>query len=506
MHKFPVQNVQHYINGQFVDGVGGKTFENISPFNNQTINAIAEGFKEDIDLAVSAAREAFDKGPWRTMTVEERLTYINRIADLIEENAEEISYLESLDTGLPISQTKKQAARAAENFRFYAEMVKSRLVGEAYQVDNAFINYTIHKPVGVAGLITPWNAPFMLETWKVAPALAMGNTCVLKPAEWSPLTANKLAQIIDEAGLPKGVFNIVHGFGETAGASLVAHPDVQLISFTGETITGAEIVKNGAETMKRFSMELGGKSPAIIFGDADVEKAIDSVIWGIYSFNGERCTANSRLFVQESIINQFVEALKERIQYIKVGDPMDPETEVGPLIHVKHYENVIRYINLAKEEGSEVVSGFIPNELKDGNYVAPTLLLNCTNDMTVAQEEIFGPVMAVIPFKTEEEVLRMANDIKYGLAAYVWTNDMKRGHRLAQAIDSGMVWVNSQNVRDLRIPFGGSKQSGIGREGGHYSFEFYTETQVIHVAIGEQQIPKFGVKKQTKQTEAAAAK
>ena len=503
MPNFPVQNVQHYINGQFVDGVVGRTFENISPFNNKRINDVAEGFKEDIDLAVAAAREAFDHGPWRTMKVEERLNYLLKIADLIEENAEEISYLESLDTGLPISQTKKQAARGAENFRFYVEMVKSRLVGEAYQVDGEFINYTIHKPLGVAGLITPWNAPFMLETWKIAPTLATGNTCVLKPAEWSPLTANKLAQIIDQAGLPKGVFNIVHGFGETAGASLVAHPDVQMISFTGETTTGAEIVKNGADTMKRVSMELGGKSPAIIFADADLEKALDSVIWGIYSFNGERCTSNSRLFVQESIIDQFVESLKERVQNIIVGDPMNPETEVGPLIHRKHYENVSRYLKIAKEEGAEVISGIIPAEFKEGNYIAPTLLLNCTNDMTVAQEEIFGPVMAVIPFKTEEEVLRMANDVKYGLAAYVWTNDMKRGHHLAQSIDSGMVWVNSQNVRDLRIPFGGSKYSGVGREGGHYSFEFYTETQVIHVAIGDHHIPKFGVKKQT---EAAATK
>lgn len=495
MKTYPVTDIQHYINGEFTDGVAGKSFQNINPFNNQPINAIAEGFKEDIDLAVAAAREAFDHGPWKHMTVQKRLSYLVKIADLIEENAEEISYLESLDTGLPISQTKKQAARAAENFRFYAEMVKSRLVGEAYQVDDTFINYTVHKPVGVAGLITPWNAPFMLETWKVAPALATGNTCVLKPAEWSPLTANKLAQIIDQSGLPKGVFNVVHGFGETAGASLVAHPDVQLISFTGETTTGSEIIKNGADTLKRVSMELGGKSPAIIFEDADLEKALDSVIWGIYSFNGERCTSNSRLFVHESIKDQFVESLKERVQNILVGDPMDAETEVGPLIHRQHFGNVSRYLKIAEKEGATIVSGSIPPEFKEGNYIAPTLLLDCTNDMTVAQEEIFGPVMAVIPFSSEEEVLRMANDIKYGLAAFIWTNDMKRGHRLAQSVDSGMVWVNSQNVRDLRIPFGGSKSSGVGREGGHYSFDFYTETQVIHVAIGDHHIPKFGVKK-----------
>ncbi|MGA8943314.1 MAG: 5-carboxymethyl-2-hydroxymuconate semialdehyde dehydrogenase [Thermoactinomyces sp.] len=489
-----LDNVLHYINGQFVEGVAGKSFANLNPATNEVVNKVAEGFAEDVDLAVAAAREAFDHGPWRTMSVKKRLEYIVRIADLIDENAEEISELESLDTGLPISQTRKQAARAAENFRFYAQMVNSRLVGEAYQVENAFVNYTIYKPLGVAGLITPWNAPFMLSTWKVAPALATGNTCVLKPAEWSPLTANKLAQIIDEAGLPKGVFNVVHGFGETAGAALVAHPGVQLISFTGETKTGSEIMKNGADTLKRYSMELGGKSPAIIFPDADLEKALDAVVWGIFSFNGERCTANSRLFVHRSVMDGFVSALKERIEQIVVGDPMDPDTEVGPLIHRKHWQTVMNYIQTAREEGAEVVSGTVPAEFEKGNYVAPTLLLNCTNNMRVAQEEIFGPVLAVIPFESEDEVIRMANDVIYGLAAYVWTSNIKRAHRIAQAIDSGMVWINSQNVRDLRIPFGGSKYSGIGREGGHYSFEFYTEPQVIHVAIGDHPIPRFGTK------------
>jgi 5-carboxymethyl-2-hydroxymuconic-semialdehyde dehydrogenase len=491
-----ISNVLHYINGEFVEGASGNYFENINPFTNEAINEVAEGLKEDIDAAVRAAKEAFDNGPWRTMAVQKRMTYILRIADLIEKYAEEISYLESLDTGLPISQTKKQAARAAENFRFYAEMVKSRMVGEAYHVDGQFLNYTIYKPVGVAGLITPWNAPFMLETWKVAPALATGNTVVLKPAEWSPLTANKLAEIIHEAGLPKGVFNVVHGFGETAGASLVAHPDVRLISFTGETATGSEIIKNSADTLKKTSMELGGKSPVIVFADADLEKALDAVVWGIFSFNGERCTANSRLFLEKSIYDSFVEKLKERVGNISIGDPMDPSTEVGPLIHRKHWETVMNYIKIAKQEGAEVYSADVPEELKKGNFVPPTLLLNCHNSMKVAQEEIFGPVMAVMSFETEEEVIRMANDVKYGLAAYVWTNDIKRGHRIAQSIESGMAWVNSQNVRDLRIPFGGTKYSGIGREGGHYSFDFYTEVQVIHVSIGDHPIPKFGKAKQ----------
>lgn len=490
-----VDDIQLYINGTFVDAKSKKTFENFNPFTNEKINEVAAGDKADIDAAVKAADEAFRKGPWGKMKVSERLSYIHKIADVIDQHIGEIAPLESLDTGLPISQTKNMVARAAQNFRFYAEMVATRMAGEAYQVDDEFLNYTIHKPIGVAGLITPWNAPFMLETWKIAPALATGNTVVLKPAELSPLTANRLAEIIAEAELPNGVFNVVHGFGETAGASLVAHPAVKLISFTGETVTGSDIIKNGADQLKRTSMELGGKSPIIVFDDADFDRALDACTWGIFSFNGERCTENSRLFVHEAIHDKFVEALKERVNNIIVGDPMDEKTQVGPLIHTGHYNKVKSYIELAKEEGAEVISGHVAEEHQKGNFVPPTLLLNVTNDMRVAQEEIFGPVLAVMTFKNEDEVIELANDTKYGLAGYVWTKDIQRAHRVAQAIDSGMLWINSQNVRDLRIPFGGSKSSGIGREGGHYAFDFYTETQVIHVALRDHRIPQFGKKK-----------
>ncbi|MEK3933727.1 5-carboxymethyl-2-hydroxymuconate semialdehyde dehydrogenase [Sporosarcina sp. FSL W7-1349] len=483
-----------YINGEFVPSVDGATIKNINPFTNEQINEVAEGRAEDINKAVAAAREAFDNGPWRTMKLEERLACIYRIADLIDERLPEIAYLESLDTGLPISQTRAMVSRSAENFRFYAQMVKTRLVGDAYQVDEEFINYTIHKPVGVAGLITPWNAPFMLETWKVAPALATGNTVILKPAESSPLTANLLAEIIDKAELPKGVFNVVHGYGETAGDALVRHEDVQLISFTGETTTGSTIIKNSADTLKSCSMELGGKSPIIVFEDADFDRALDAVVWGIFSFNGERCTANSRLFVQESIKDKFVDALKERVKNIRIGDPMDPETEVGALIDKGHWNKVKSYLEIGKEEGCEVFSAEIPEEVSKGNFVAPTLLLNADNSMRVAQEEIFGPVMAVMTFKDEEEAIKLANDINYGLAGYVWTNDIKKGHRVAHAVEAGMLWVNSQNVRDLRTPFGGSKSSGIGREGGHYGFDFYTEQKIVHVSIAEHRIQQFGKK------------
>ncbi|WP_458415307.1 5-carboxymethyl-2-hydroxymuconate semialdehyde dehydrogenase [Schinkia sp. CFF1] len=489
-HK-KLEDIKLYINGQFVDAEAGTTFSNTNPFTNTVINNIAEGRKEDMDKAVAAANEAFKNGPWTRMKLKERVKYINRIADLIDEANDEIAFLESLDTGLPISQTKNQAARAAENFRFYAKMIETKH-GEMFPMDDEFINYTVYKPLGVVGLITPWNAPFMLETWKVAPALATGNTVVLKPAELSPLTANKLAEIIDKAGLPKGVFNVVHGFGETAGDALVKHPDVKAISFTGETTTGSIIIKNSADTLKKTSMELGGKSPLIVFEDADLDRALDAAVWGIFSFNGERCTSNSRVFLHKKIKDKFVEALKQRVINIKIGDPMDPSTQLGPLVEKGHYNKVKSYIEIAKEEGCEVVQGTIPEEVKAGNFVPPTILLNATNDMRVAQEEIFGPVMAVIEFEDEEEVIKAANDVKYGLAGFVWTNNLKRAHRVADVVEAGMIWINAQNVRDLRIPFGGTKDSGIGREGGHYAFEFYTEPKVIHVAIGDHHIPQFG--------------
>jgi len=488
-----VENVKQYINGEFIDSQSGATFENRSPFTNKLINHIAHGHKEEVDDAVKAAKHAFDKGPWGSMKMEDRMKYIYRIADIIDEEIEDIAFLESLDTGLPISQTRKQSARAAENFRFYARVVQTKLHGESYPMDDEFINYTVYEPIGVVGLITPWNAPFMLETWKVAPALATGNTVVLKPAELSPLTANKLAEIIHKAGVPAGVFNVVHGLGETAGAPLVAHRHVKAISFTGETSTGTLIIKNAADTLKKTSMELGGKSPLIVFEDADFERALDAAIWGIFSFNGERCTSNSRVFLHKNIKERFVDQLKQRVVKIKIGDPMDSITELGPLIEAEHVNKVKKYIELAKQEGCEVVQGIVPDELKAGNFVPPTLLLNAKNNMRVCQEEIFGPVMAVIEFEHDEEVIQMANDVRYGLAGYVWTNDLKRAHRVARSIEAGMLWVNAQNVRDLRIPFGGTKDSGIGREGGHYAiFEFYTEPKVIHVAIGDYHIPQFG--------------
>ncbi|HEY3364647.1 MAG TPA: 5-carboxymethyl-2-hydroxymuconate semialdehyde dehydrogenase [Symbiobacteriaceae bacterium] len=487
-----VKPARHFIDGEFVTSLDNGTFLTVNPADRQPITWVSAGQAADIDRAVKAARRAFDEGPWRKLSAADRARALRRIGDLIVKNGAELAYIETLDTGLPIKQARGQAARAADNFYFFAEMA-TRMQGESFPVDGQFLNYTVLRPAGVAGLITPWNTPFMLETWKVAPCLAAGNTCVLKPAEWSPLSASFLARIIQDAELPPGVFNLVNGFGEAAGAPLVAHSLVNLISFTGETTTGMEIIRNGAATLKRYSMELGGKSPAVVFADADLDAALDAVIFGVYSLNGERCTANSRLLVEASIHDEFVARLAERVARIKVGDPFDEATEVGPLIHQDHWERVLGYIDLGCREGAGVVTGGRrPKGLEAGNYVAPTLLTGVRNHMRVAQEEIFGPVMAVIPFTLEAEAIRLANDVKYGLAAYVWTRDLQRGHRVAGALESGMVWLNSHNVRDLRTPFGGMKQSGIGREGGHYSFEFYCEQKTVHVALSPAPCPKFG--------------
>ncbi|MDA8204816.1 MAG: 5-carboxymethyl-2-hydroxymuconate semialdehyde dehydrogenase [Thermaerobacter sp.] len=485
------RRIRHFIDGQFVeDGAGW--FDDLDPYTNQPLAEVAAGDAGVVARAVEAAHHAF-ASVWRPMPGKDRARYLERIADGIIRDREALAALETLDTGIPLRQTLGQIERAAENFRFFAEMA-TRVTGEAFPHPPHFHNYAVREPIGVAGLITPWNTPLMLATWKIAPCLASGDTAVLKPAEWSPLTAERLSRIIQDADLPSGVFNVVHGLGESAGAALVAHARVPLISFTGETTTGQEIMRNGSQHLKRFSMELGGKSPVIVFDDANWERALDAVIFGMFTLNGERCTAGSRVLVQDSIAERFEEALAQRIQAIVVGDPFDPDTELGPLIHPDHWQRVNDYVELADEEGFSVaVGGKRPKSWPQGNFFQATLLTQVEPHMRVAQEEIFGPVLTVLRFRDEDEALRAANDVRYGLAAYVWTRDMERAARVSHSVEAGMVWLNSQNVRDLRTPFGGSKWSGIGREGGMHSFDFYTEWKTVHMALGTHSIPKVGV-------------
>jgi 5-carboxymethyl-2-hydroxymuconic-semialdehyde dehydrogenase len=488
-----VAPARHYIDGAFRDGLEGRTFETLDPATNEPITVAAEGTAPDVEAAVAAARRAFDDGPWRTLSASERAAVLRRIATAIRAHADELIALEVTDVGMPIRQMRGQAARAADNFDYFAGVI-TELAGTAHLVGSDFLNYSVHKPVGVAGLITPWNSPLMLSTWKIAPCLAAGNTCVLKPAEWSPLTASKLAEILDEVGLPPGVFNVVQGFGETAGAPLVAHPGVDIVSFTGETTTGSAIMANGARTLKRYSFELGGKSPVVVFADCDFERAVDGVVYQIFTLNGQRCTAGSRLLVEAPIYDDFVAAVAERARAIRVGDPFDADTELGPLIRPEHHAHVMSFLHSARADGArQLAGGGPPVWAQTGNYLEATLFADVAPQMRIFEEEVFGPVLVATPFGDQDEAVRLANATRYGLAGYVWTSDLRRAHTVAQAIDSGMVWVNAQNVRDLSMPFGGMKDSGIGREGGHYSFEFYCELQAVHIALGEHRIPRLGL-------------
>ena len=483
--------IEHFIGGRQVPSADGATFDVADPVSNTVYAQAAAGGPADIDRAVAAAREAFESGPWPGLAARARAKVLNKIADGIEARGARIAALETFDTGLPVTQAKGQAARAAENFRYFADVIVAQ--HEAAFSQPGQLGYVLRRPAGVAGLITPWNTPFMLESWKLAPALASGCTVLLKPAEWTPLSASLLPEIMTEAGVPDGAFNVVHGMGEDAGAALVAHPDVPLISFTGETTTGKIIMKSAADNLKGLSMELGGKSPCVIFADADLDTAIDSALFGVFSLNGERCTAGSRILAERPVYDEVVARLAERAARVRVGDPSDPVTEVGALVHPEHYARVLDYVDIGVKEGARLVAGGSrPADLPAGNYLAATVFADVKPSMRIFQEEIFGPVAAVTPFDTEEEAIGLANGTRYGLAAYLWTSSLNRAHRVAAAVESGMTWINSHNVRDLRTPFGGVKASGLGREGGQHSIDFYTESRIVHVALGDTHVPRFG--------------
>ncbi|WUS77500.1 5-carboxymethyl-2-hydroxymuconate semialdehyde dehydrogenase [Streptomyces canus] len=481
--------IQHWIGGESVDSADGRTFPVADPVTNTPYAKAAAGGPADVERAVAAAKSAFPA--WASLGNRDRANVLHRIADAVEARHERLASFESYDTGLPITQARGQARRAAENFRYFADVIVA-LGEEAFRQGDEQFSYVVRKPVGVAGLITPWNTPFMLESWKLAPALASGCTLVLKPAEWTPLSASLWPEIFAEAGVPAGVVNIVHGLGEEAGQALVDHPDVPLISFTGSTDTGRHIIRSSAQHLKTTSMELGGKSPVVVFADADLEAALDSAVFGVFSLNGERCTAGSRVLVERQAYEEFTRRLAERADAVRIGPPSDPATEVGALVHPEHYERVLNYVEIGRKEARLVAGGTRPAHLPDGNYLQPTVFAGVPRDARIFQEEIFGPVVAVAPFDDESEAIELANATQFGLAAYIWTSDLKRGHRIAHAVESGMVWINSHNVRDLRTPFGGVKASGVGREGGAHSIDFYTESKIVHVALGDVHTPRFG--------------
>jgi len=453
---------------------------------------VADGGADEVNAAVAAAKAAFPA--WAARPAAERAALMRKVGDLIAQHVPDLARTETQDTGQVIAQTGKQLVpRAADNFYYFAEMC-TRVDGHTYPTPT-HLNYTLYHPVGVCALISPWNVPFMTATWKTAPCLAFGNTAVLKMSELSPMTAARLGELVLEAGVPKGVLNVVHGTGKNAGEPLCAHPDVRAISLTGSTTTGNRIVQ--AAGLKKFSMELGGKSPFVVFDDADLKRALDAAVFMIFSNNGERCTAGSRILVQKSIYADFAARFADRAKRITIGDPLDDKTIVGPMISPQHLAKVRRYIELGPGEGATLLCGGLdapqlPAHLRRGNYVMPTVFGDVDNRMRIAQDEIFGPVACLIPFTDEADAIRIANDIPYGLSSYVWSENLGRAHRVAAAIEAGMCFVNSQNVRDLRQPFGGTKASGVGREGGTWSYEVFLEPKNVAVSLGSHHIPHWG--------------
>lgn len=480
-----MEKILNYINGGLVEPVSKSYIENYEPATGKVYSMIPDSDEQDVKLAASAAKEAFNS--WSTMPKEKRSSIILKIVALIKENLDDLAMAESRDNGKPFWLARQvDIPRAAKNFQFFATGVL-HYASESHSMEKSAINYTLRSPIGVAGCISPWNLPLYLFTWKIAPALAVGNCVVAKPSEITPMTAFKLSELCIQAGLPKGVLNIVHGYGHKVGAAITEHEDIPIISFTGGTVTGAAIAKVAAPMFKKLSLELGGKNPNIIFADCDFEKALNRTLDSSFDNQGQICLCGSRIFIEKSIYEKFKTAFVEKVSQMKVGSPYNEDSRIGALVSQSHMEKVLSYVDLAKEEGGTILTGGkqvkLQGEYSDGWYMEPTIIEGLAFNCRTNQEEIFGPVVTIMPFETEEEVLMYANSTDYGLAATIWTENLTRAHRMAQEIHTGIVWINCWLLRDLRTPFGGVKNSGVGREGGFEAMKFFTEAKNVCIKL-----------------------
>ena len=477
--------IQNFVDGQFVEPIGGKYIDNIEPATGKAYSQVADGDSRDVDFAVAAAERAF--ADWSRTPAAERSRILLRIADLIERDLEKLARAESIDTGKPLSLARSlDIPRAASNFRFFATAIL-HTESEAHITDNVAFNYTLRQPRGITGLISPWNLPLYLMTWKIAPAIAVANTAIAKPSELTPMTAYLLCEICREAGLPNGVLNVVHGTGPNVGAAITAHPKINTISFTGGTVTGRKVAEACAPLFKKVSLELGGKNPNIIFADADLDAAITGSVRSSFANQGQVCLCGSRVFVERSAYKDFVDRFVEKASQLKSGDPLEETTDQGAIVNKTQLDKVKFYVDLAQKEGGKIaLGGSTPKSVNErcqsGYFFQPTVITDLPVSCRVNREEIFGPVITITPFDNEEEVIGYANDTDYGLASSVWTQNLNRAHRVAEKIHTGTVWVNCWLVRDLRVPFGGMKQSGVGREGGEEALRFFTEPKNVCIA------------------------
>jgi betaine-aldehyde dehydrogenase len=485
--KTEVKTYKMFVNGEWVASASGKTFPVYDPSTEEVIAQVPESDAKDVDRAVSAAKQAFEEGPWSQTTAQDRGRILQRLSEKIRAEAAKLAEIEAVNCGKPIVEAEYDINDVATCFEYYAGLA-TKISGHVNPVPDNALSLSLKEPVGVAGQIIPWNYPLLMAAWKLAPALAAGCTCVLKPAEQTPLTALEMANWFEEVGLPSGVVNIVTGYGEGAGAPLVRHPDVNKIAFTGSAQVGKMIMRDAAETVKRVTLELGGKSPNIFFADADFEAAIDGALFGVFINQGEVCSAGSRVLVEQKIYSKFVEAMTEKAKKIKLGPPLERETKMGPLVSKEQYERVRSYQELGKKEAKVASGGGRPAAFDKGYYVEPTIFYDVDNNARIAREEIFGPVCAVIPFKDEKDGLRIANDTPYGLAAAVWSRDIYKALRMVKALRAGIVWVNHMQPTYVEAPWGGYKQSGFGRELGPWGIEEYLETKQVHINLNEQPI------------------